>query len=42
MSTQTITLNQLENHLWEALFKYTLHADAELFEKAFSYIKQYY
>lgn len=26
----------------KALFKYTLHADDELFEKAYSYIRQYY
>ena len=28
--------------LRKALFKYKLHADDELFEKAYSYIKQYY
>jgi type I restriction enzyme R subunit len=26
----------------KALFKYKLHADEELFEKAYSYIRQYY
>ena len=28
--------------LRKALFKYKLHADEELFEKAYSYIRQYY
>lgn len=26
----------------KALFKYKLHADEDLFEKAFSYVRQYY
>ena len=26
----------------KALFKYKLHAEEELFEKAFSYVRQYY
>lgn len=28
--------------LRKTLFKYRLHADEELFEKAYSYIRQYY
>ena len=28
--------------LRKALFKYKLHADDELFEKAFQYVRQYY
>lgn len=33
---------EVQKALRKALFKYKLHADEELFEKAFSYIKQYY
>lgn len=32
----------MKKALRKALFKYKLHADEELFEKAFSYIRQYY
>jgi len=30
------------NSLRSTLFKYKLHSDAELFEKAYGYIRQYY
>ena len=33
---------ELRKALRKTLFKYKLHADEELFEKAYSYIKQYY
>ena len=33
---------EIKKALRKALFKYKLHADEELFEKAFSYIRQYY
>ena len=33
---------EVKKALRKALFKYKLHADEELFEKAFSYIRQYY
>jgi len=33
---------EIKKALRKALFKYKLHADEELFEKAYSYIKQYY
>ena len=33
---------EVKKALRKALFKYKLHADEELFEKAYSYIKQYY
>ncbi|MDG2539823.1 type I restriction endonuclease subunit R [Dyella jiangningensis] len=33
---------EVKKALRKALFKYTLHADVELFEKAYSYIRQYY
>ncbi|EFH2856449.1 HsdR family type I site-specific deoxyribonuclease [Escherichia coli] len=33
---------EVKRALRKALFKYKLHADDELFEKAYSYIKQYY
>jgi len=33
---------EVEKALCKALFKYKLHADEELFEKAFTYIRQYY
>ncbi|WP_296638394.1 hypothetical protein [Thiobacillus sp. 65-1402] len=31
-----------EREVKKALFKYKLHTDEELFEKAYSYIRQYY
>lgn len=33
---------EIKKALRKALFKYKLHADVELFEKAYSYIRQYY
>lgn len=33
---------EIKKALRKALFKYKLHADEELFEKAYSYIRQYY
>ena len=33
---------EVKKALRKALFKYKLHADEELFEKAYSYIRQYY
>jgi type I restriction enzyme R subunit len=33
---------EIKKALRKALFKYKLHADDELFERAFSYIRQYY
>ncbi len=33
---------EIKKALRKSLFKYKLHADEELFEKAYSYIKQYY
>jgi type I restriction enzyme, R subunit len=33
---------QIKKALRKSLFKYKLHADEELFEKAYSYIRQYY
>ena len=33
---------QVKRALRKALFKYKLHAEEELFERAFSYIRQYY
>lgn len=33
---------EVKKALRKALFKYKLHADEELFEKAFSYVRQYY
>ena len=33
---------EVQKALRKALFKYKLHAEEELFEKALSYIKQYY
>lgn len=33
---------EVQKALRKALFKYKLHADEELFEKAYSYIRQYY
>ena len=33
---------EVKKALRKALFKYTLHADEELFEKAYTYIRQYY
>lgn len=33
---------EVKKALRKALFKYKLHADEELFEKAYSYVKQYY
>lgn len=33
---------EVKKALRKALFKYKLHADDELFEKAYSYIRQYY
>ena len=33
---------EMKKTLRKTLFKYKLHADEELFEKAFSYIRQYY
>ena len=33
---------EIEKALRKSLFKYKLHADEELFEKAFGYIRQYY
>ena len=33
---------EIKKALRKALFKYRLHADEELFEKAYSYIRQYY
>lgn len=33
---------EVKKALRKVLFKYKLHADEELFEKAFSYIRQYY
>lgn len=32
----------MKKALRKALFKYRLHQDEELFEKAYSYIRQYY
>ncbi len=33
---------EIKKALRKSLFKYKLHADEELFEKAYSYIRQYY
>jgi type I restriction enzyme, R subunit len=33
---------EVKKALRKALFKYKLHADEELFEKAYTYIRQYY
>ena len=33
---------EVKKALRKALFKYKLHADEDLFEKAYSYIRQYY
>jgi type I restriction enzyme R subunit len=33
---------EVKKALRSALFKYKLHADTELFDKAYGYIKQYY
>jgi type I restriction enzyme R subunit len=33
---------EIKKALRKYLFKYKLHADEELFEKAYSYIRQYY
>ena len=33
---------EIKKALRKALFKYKLHADEELFEKAYNYIRQYY
>ena len=33
---------EVKKALRKALFKYQLHADEELYEKAYSYIRQYY
>jgi type I restriction enzyme R subunit len=33
---------EVKKALRKALFKYKLHADDELFEKSYSYIRQYY
>ena len=33
---------EVKKALRQTLFKYRFHQDAELFEKAFSYIKEYY
>ena len=33
---------EVKKALRKALFKYMLHSDDELFEKAYSYIRQYY
>src|SRR5688500_15164339 len=33
---------EVKKALRKALFKYKLHADEELFKKAYSYIRQYY
>lgn len=33
---------EVKKALRKTLFKYKLHADTELFEKAYGYIKQYY
>ena len=33
---------EVKKALRKALFKYKLHTDDDLFEKAFSYIRQYY
>ena len=33
---------EVKKALRKALFKYKLHADEELFDKAYSYIRQYY
>lgn len=33
---------EVKKALRKALFKYRLHQDEELFEKAFQYIRQYY
>ena len=41
LRTQAVELD-VKKALRKALFKYKLHADEELFEKAYSYIRQYY
>ena len=33
---------EIKKALRKSLFKYKLHADEDLFEKAYSYIRQYY
>ena len=33
---------EVKKALRKALFKYKLHADEELFEKAFGYVREYY
>lgn len=33
---------EVKKALRKALFKYKLHADEDLFEKAYQYVKQYY
>ena len=33
---------EVKKALRKALFKYKLHAEGELFDKAYQYIKQYY
>jgi type I restriction enzyme R subunit len=41
-STPILVEREIKKALRKSLFKYKLHADEELFEKAYSYIRQYY
>ncbi len=40
--THWLEISILDRRLSKAFFKYKLHAEEELFEKAYSYIRQYY